>query len=126
MQRGEELARHYASADIFVFPSLTETFGSVVTEAMASGLAVVAYDCAAAGQHIRHGVNGLVAAPGREDVFLRMATRAVEGPQSWQRLGSEARRTTLSITWSRVVDEFDDNLKELAASAGDGDLTTTT
>ena len=125
VQRGEELARHYASVDIFVFPSMTETFGNVVTEAMASGLAVVAYDCAAAGQHIRHGVNGLVAPPGREDIFLRMATRAVECPQSWQRLGLEARRTTLGITWSSVVDEFDDNLEKLAALASDVDLTTT-
>ena len=125
VQRGEELARHYASADIFVFPSMTETFGNVVTEAMASGLAVVAYDCAAAGQHICHGVNGLVAPPGREDIFLRMATRAVECPQSWQRLGLEARRTTLGITWSSVVDEFDDNLEKLAALASDVDLTTT-
>ena len=119
LERGEELARHYASADIFVFPSLTETFGNVVTEAMASGLAVVAYDCAAAGQHIRQGVNGLVAPPGREDIFLQMAKRVVEEPRKWQKLGSEARRTALGITWSSVVDEFDENLEKLAASAGD-------
>ncbi|MPQ87245.1 glycosyltransferase family 1 protein, partial [Pseudomonas sp. MAFF 730085] len=53
-QRGEELAKHYASGDLFLFPSLTETFGNVVLEAMASGLGVVAYDQAAATQHIRH------------------------------------------------------------------------
>ena len=50
---GEPLAAAYASADIFVFPSLTETFGNVVTEAMASGLAVCAFDTAAAHQHIQ-------------------------------------------------------------------------
>lgn len=63
-QRGERLAEHYASGDLFLFPSLTETFGNVVLEAMASGLAVVAYDEAAAAQHIRHGHSGALAMPG--------------------------------------------------------------
>ena len=49
-RRGEELASHYASADLFLFPSLTETFGNVTLEAIASGLPLVAYDYAAAGQ----------------------------------------------------------------------------
>ncbi len=63
-QRGEALASHYASGDVFLFPSLTETFGNVVLEALASGLGVVAYDQAAAAQHIRHGYNGVLAMPG--------------------------------------------------------------
>ena len=60
---GEDLAAHFASADLFLFPSLTETWGNVTIEAMASGLAVVAYDCAAAEEIIRHGENGLKAPP---------------------------------------------------------------
>ncbi len=44
LQKGEALAQHYASSDVFIFPSITETFGNVVTEAMASGLIVAAYD----------------------------------------------------------------------------------
>lgn len=59
-QQGEALAQHYASADIFVFPSLTETFGNVVPEAMASGLATVCFNYAAGQQLIQHGVNGLL------------------------------------------------------------------
>ncbi len=51
MQRGEDLARHYASGDVFLFPSKTDTFGNVVTEAMASGLAVVSFDYAAGHEH---------------------------------------------------------------------------
>ena len=52
MHTGERLARHYASADVFLFPSETETFGNVTLEAMASGLAVVAYNYAGAKMHI--------------------------------------------------------------------------
>ncbi len=60
MQTGEALAQHYASGDIFLYPSLTETYGNVTVEAMASGLATVAYDYAAARQHIRHETNGVL------------------------------------------------------------------
>jgi glycosyltransferase involved in cell wall biosynthesis len=60
-QQGQALAEHYASADLFIFPSITETFGNVVPEALASGLCVVAYDYAAAGDIIKHGHNGLLA-----------------------------------------------------------------
>lgn len=70
-QRGEALSAHYASGDLFLFPSLTETFGNVVLEALASGLGVVAYDQAAAAQHIRHGYNGVLAMPGDEQAFAR-------------------------------------------------------
>jgi glycosyltransferase involved in cell wall biosynthesis len=58
---GEELAKRYASADVFLFPSETETFGNVTLEAMASGLGVVAYDYAAARMHITHGATGVLA-----------------------------------------------------------------
>ena len=51
--RREDLAAHYASADLFLFPSLTETFGNVTLEAMASGVCPVAYDYAAAAEVIR-------------------------------------------------------------------------
>jgi len=56
--RGDALARHYASADFFVFPSLSDTFGNVTMEALASGLPVVAFNTAAAGQHVENGVSG--------------------------------------------------------------------
>ncbi|MDP1109302.1 glycosyltransferase, partial [Klebsiella pneumoniae] len=50
---GDDLAAHYAGLDLFLFASLTETFGNVTTEAMASGCAVVAFESAAAGELIR-------------------------------------------------------------------------
>jgi glycosyltransferase involved in cell wall biosynthesis len=64
---GEALAAHYASADVLLLPSETETFGNVTLEAMASGLAVVAYDYAAARVHIRSGESGVLVPCGQPD-----------------------------------------------------------
>ncbi|MEO0448104.1 MAG: glycosyltransferase family 1 protein [Verrucomicrobiota bacterium] len=110
---GEELARHYASADVFVFPSTTETFGNVVLEAVASGLVTVAYDYAAARQHLRHGKNGLLAAFGEESAFLDCCDQAVD-LQQWKDLREEARTTAISVSWAKVIDDFEDCLTKVA------------
>jgi glycosyltransferase involved in cell wall biosynthesis len=112
--RGEELAAHYASADVFLFASLTETFGNVVLEAMASGLAVVAFDDAAAREHIRHGENGLVASPSDPGAFVRAAVELARGPALVPRLGAEARQATLSIGWPAVTSRFAALLQRVA------------
>jgi glycosyltransferase involved in cell wall biosynthesis len=54
----EQLAKLYASADLLLFPSLTETFGNVTLEALSSGTPVLAFDCAAAGEFITDKKNG--------------------------------------------------------------------
>lgn len=74
---GEDLARHYASADVLLFPSETETFGNVVLEGMASGLVKVSYDYAAAGLHVRSGENGLKCPKGDAAGFLNHAIAAL-------------------------------------------------
>jgi glycosyltransferase involved in cell wall biosynthesis len=74
-RRGEDLAAHYASGDLFLFPSLTETFGNVVTEAMASALPIVAFNRAAAAEHLIDGESAALPAPGDSEAF---AMRAVE------------------------------------------------
>jgi glycosyltransferase involved in cell wall biosynthesis len=112
VQRGSELAAHYASADVFLFPSLSETFGNVTLEALASGLAVVAFDAAAAGALIRDGRNGLLAPAGDADGFVRAACAAVQrdlGP-----LRERARQTALASDWEPVLHRFEQRLAALA------------
>jgi len=63
LKTGEDLASLYASADIFAFPSVTETFGQVVLEAMASGLAVLGFDSPGVRDLVEHEKTGLLADP---------------------------------------------------------------
>jgi len=107
VQRGDALAAHYASADVFLFASMTETFGNVVPEAMASGLAVLAYEHAAAGQLIRHGRDGLLAPLGDRAAYLRLAARMAGDPAEIDRLRTEARRTACQLDWQRIVEAIE-------------------
>lgn len=102
-QRGDALARCYASADVFAFASLTETFGNVVPEAMASGLAVLAYQHAAAGQLIEHRHNGVLAPAGDEATFLRLARTLASDPAWARHLGQQARETAQALDWQHII-----------------------
>jgi glycosyltransferase involved in cell wall biosynthesis len=112
-RRGEDLARHYASADVFLFPSLTDTFGNVVLEALASGLLVVAYDSAAAGLHLRAGANGLPVTPGDEAGFVAAATDAATHLPRLAHLRVAARATAESLRWDRIVQDFESHLLDV-------------
>jgi glycosyltransferase involved in cell wall biosynthesis len=103
VRRGEDLAAHYASGDVFLFPSLTETFGNVTLEAMASGLALLAYDYAAAAEHVRHGKNGFLAPYNDEAAFVRVAGEIAANPAAWREAGAAARSSALNLDWERVV-----------------------
>jgi len=103
VQQGTALAAHYASADLFLFPSLTETYGNVVPEAMASGLAVAAFDCAAAGQLISDGRNGVLAGGDAHAAFEAAALRLVRDLPAARAMGRQARQTALALGWGRIV-----------------------
>ncbi len=107
LQRGTALAAHYASADVFLFGSMTETFGNVVPEAMASGLAVLAYDHAAAGQLIDHGRNGLLAPLDDQAAFCALARRLAGDLAQARALGVQARATAAGMDWGRIVDSVE-------------------
>jgi glycosyltransferase involved in cell wall biosynthesis len=110
MRSGEDLAAHYASFDFFLFPSVTETFGNVTIEAMASGLAVVAYDYAAAGEHIIDGASGLLAEYGNTRHFSEQAQRLVADAKLAAALRIGARRAAEKIDWGCVVQSMEEVL----------------
>ncbi|MCB1773819.1 MAG: glycosyltransferase family 1 protein [Gammaproteobacteria bacterium] len=102
-RQGCDLARHYASADIFLFPSETETFGNVTLEAMASGLAVVSYDLAAAHELILHGHSGLLAEAGSTWRFTELAVACARNPELQRTLKRHARETALQQDWPKLL-----------------------
>lgn len=115
MRRGEDLAAHYASGDVFLFPSTTETFGNVVTEAMASGLAVLCYDYAAGRQHICSWRNGVLAPFGDGDAFVAAAAELMRRRGEWPTLRGAGRATAAQITWERIFESFEDTLVRVVA-----------
>ncbi|MCU0792270.1 MAG: glycosyltransferase family 1 protein [Opitutaceae bacterium] len=111
MRRGEELAAHYASGDLFLFASVTETFGNVVTEAMASGLVTLSYDYAATREHVRDGRNGYAAAYDKREDFFAGVERAWSERSRWPEVAQAARRTATSLTWASVVARFESDVR---------------
>ena len=112
MKTGEQLGEHYASGDVFLFPSLTETFGNVTLEAMASGLAVIAFNYAAARIHIAHGRTGVLVPYGDARAYVDSAAQLVNHAGGIAPLGRQARDYAASIQWSRVVESFETMLSE--------------
>lgn len=122
--RGDDLATCYASADVFPFASLTETFGNVTLEAMASGLSVIAFDYAAARLHIANGENGFKVPFGDEEAFVECAVSVAISGQSDVR---EAARTyARKVRWKKVVGRFEKQLIALCENkSADKEITPT-
>lgn len=115
-RRGEELAAHFASGDVFLFPSDTETFGQVVTEAMASGLPVVAPARGGVLDTVIPGETGLLFEPGRVGQLVDAAVSLVENPALRLRMGVAARAEALSRSWEAVFDKL---FRDYEAAVGD-------
>jgi glycosyltransferase involved in cell wall biosynthesis len=112
VQRGDALARHFASGDLFLFPSRSETFGNVTLEAMASGLATVAFDYGAAREHLRTDESGI--AVGDDAAFVTAAVQLAGDDVLRARLGRNAAVAMKRLHPQQVVAEFDALLAELA------------
>jgi glycosyltransferase involved in cell wall biosynthesis len=118
IRKREELAAHYASADLFLFPSLTETFGNVVPEALASGLAVVSYAHAAALELIRNNHNGVLVPAGDELAFLRASVELALNPSRQAELRAHAPASVAFLAWSAVCDSFESVLRDVLSRHG--------
>ena len=112
LQKGEALAQHYASSDVFIFPSVTETFGNVITEAMASGLIVAAYDYAAGKLLIEDGINGTVASFDNKEHYLANLIQLISRRAMWPAMREKSRARIEDISWESITDNYIANLKK--------------
>jgi glycosyltransferase involved in cell wall biosynthesis len=113
MHRDEPLARHYASGDMFLFPSLTETFGNVTLEAMASGLPVVAFDYGAAREHIRADDCGVRVPFADTNAFVEASITLAGDPTRRARMATSAREAVSLLSPDAVSRGFADLMGSL-------------
>jgi glycosyltransferase involved in cell wall biosynthesis len=113
----DEIGRYYASADIYIHASLTETFGNVLTEAMASGLAAAGFDYAAARMFIRDGETGLAVPCDQPGALVAAGVRLATDPALRARLKAAGRSAVEAQSWDKVIARFETNLEDAAGVA---------
>ena len=100
--KGEDLAKAYASGDIFLFPSHTETFGNVTLEAMASGLPCVVADAIGSKSLVENGVNGYHAEPKNVEDFTEKLKLIVDNPELRKAMGTASREKAMEYQWNGI------------------------
>lgn len=113
LDRETVLPRLYASADAFLFSSLTETLGLVVLEAMASGLPVIATPAGGVADHLRHGENGLAVPPHDVAALADAIVRIVQDRSLAAALGKGARATAEALSWEHELGRLDASYREI-------------
>jgi glycosyltransferase involved in cell wall biosynthesis len=119
VQRGDALARHYASADLFPFSSLSETFGNVILEALAAGLPVVAFAEGAAREHLIDGVNGYCIESGNSAAFIEATANLGGNPALIRHMGRAAHQGMAGLSPDAVIRDFEKLLRDLAEENSD-------
>ncbi len=110
----DSLAPVYASADVFVFPSVTETYGNVVLEAMASGLPCVIADGGGSRDLIRHGENGFRCAPYDAHDYVEKIQSILERPGMAQHFIQQGLLLSASLDWEKLAETYFLDLQHLA------------
>jgi len=103
---GTELATAYASADIFVFPSTTDTFGNVILEAQACGVPVIVSDSGGPKELVEDGMNGLITRSRDVDDFTRAIRSLIANAALRERMGSAARKSVIDRSWPNAFRKF--------------------
>ena len=106
LRLGEDLAEHFASADLFLFPSLTETFGNVTLEAMASGVPTIAFDYGAARAYLRDREHGRLVALKDPAAFIAAAVEVATDTGRRRAMGVAARRAVEPLRPECVARDF--------------------
>jgi glycosyltransferase involved in cell wall biosynthesis len=115
LMRGEPLAAAYASSDLFVFPSTTETFGNSLLEAMASALPCVVAASGGVLEFARHGENAWLVAPNREAALLEGVGRLMDDGALRRQLADGARATAAARGWDAIYDRLLEDYAQVIA-----------
>ncbi|HEX4352973.1 MAG TPA: glycosyltransferase, partial [Polyangiales bacterium] len=117
LDRKSTLPRLYASADVFLFSSLTETLGLVVLEGMASGLPVIATPAGGVADHLRHNENGIAVPPHDSDAMASAIVELTLNSKRRAELSAGARRTALPLDWEAELDRLDASYRDVLERA---------
>jgi glycosyltransferase involved in cell wall biosynthesis len=101
------LAAYYASSDLFIFPSQTETFGNVTLEALASGIPVLAFDCAAARDWVQTGVNGWLVAENNPEGFAAQAVTIFNSKYLLEKITQSTRQQVVHLDWDQIAEQVE-------------------
>ncbi len=110
---GKELATAYASSDVFLFPSDTETFGNVTLEAMASGLPTVCANASGSDLLVLDGKSGYLAPAQDTDAFLEHVTRLISDDSLRKTLGNAARERAMTFEWTNIMNRLTNYYQEI-------------
>ena len=102
-----ELAKYYASSDLFVFPSQTETFGNVTLEALASGIPVLAFVCAAARDWVKTGVNGWLIPEDQAAEFSAKAVEIFKSETLLENVTTSTRQQIVHLDWDQIAEQVE-------------------
>ena len=117
--QGQELSRLYASSDIFIFPSSTETFGNVILEAMASGLPVIGCNDGGVSDNLFGGFNGMVCKLRNEDDFYNACVKLAEDREYARRLSRNALMHTLDMSWDKIFEKLINSYAQIINEASE-------
>lgn len=112
-QHGKALAEYFATCDLFLFPSVTETFGLVTVEAMASGIVPIAAYATGSADIIQHGINGLLTTPNDPTDLALRTERLIHQPDRRITMAANALQRAKEFGWGRIMDQLFQRYSEI-------------